>query len=284
MNLNDTFHFITTLVIASTPDRQTQGTCFFYQHLAPKQGDQPQWRPVLNTWLVTNRHVVLPSLGGKETVPSSFSFHMRRIDPAGLKWEAITLSQAEVQKRTKLHKDPSVDVAVVEVGDLLTATLQKDPKRYTIWYAVHPEMFAGNNNVDVQASDDVVVIGYPRGFYDEANLYPIVKSGIIASRWGANFGGKRFFLIDAKLFPGSSGSVVISKPIDLVIKGGQILHSPEKQFALLGVYSGEPFQQESPLELEDVLIIQKRGFNVGIVWYADLIEEILKDGQPVSAP
>ena len=277
MNLNDTFHFITTLVVSSTPYGQSQGTAFFYQHLAPTEKPGPQWRAVLNTWLVTNRHVVLPNVNGKETVPSSFSLHLRKLEKDRLQWEAITLSTDELHSRTKVHPNADVDVAIIEVGDLIHDKL-KEVGKYVQWYAVHPENFAGQNNIDVQVSDDVIVIGYPRGYYDQVNLFPIVKAGIIASRWGAHFGGKPCFLIDAKLFPGSSGSIVVSKPIDFVVKDGHILHSREKQFAFLGIYSGEPVRHEKPIELDDMVIIQKSGYNVGVVWYADLVEEIIKDG------
>ena len=116
----------------------------------------------------------------------------------------------------------------------------------------------------------------PRGFYDELNKFPILKSGKLASRHGLNFNGNPYFLIDSKLFPGSSGSVVISEPTDFVLENGNILHSSEKQFAFLGIYSGEPFQQSQPIELDDMTIIRKSGFNVGIVWYGYLVEEILQ--------
>jgi Trypsin-like peptidase domain len=279
MNLNDTFHFITTLVVASTPHGQAQGTAFYYQHLAPTDKPGPQWRAVLNTWLVTNRHVVLPKVNGKETVPSSFALHLRKIEADRLRWEAITPSTDELHARTKVHPNADVDVAIVNVGDLLTGKI-KEGEKFLQWYAVHPENFVGQNNIGVQVSDEVLLIGYPRGFYDQVNLYPIVKAAIIASRWGAHFGGKPFFLIDAKLFPGSSGSIVVSKPIDLVVKDGRILHSKEKQFAFLGVYSGEPVRHEKPVELDDMVTIQKSGYNVGVVWYADLVEEIIEDGVP----
>ena len=141
----------------------------------------------------------------------------------------------------------------------------------------------GRNNIDVQASDDVVIIGYPRGFYDKFNLYPIIKSGIIASRWGANFDGKPIFLIDAKLFPGSSGSIVISKPIDMIVRGGRPLYAPEKQFAFLGIYSGEPSLKGRKIEVDNLVITEKIGFNVGIVWYATLVEKIINNGVPFEA-
>ncbi len=287
MNLDDTFHFLTTLIIASTSAGQSQGTGFYYQHLAPgdpaKSG--PQWRAVTNTWLVTNRHVVLPKLGGKEIVPASFAFHLRRIDGDKLRWEPITLSTDELFKRARFHEDPEVDVAVVDVHDRLIDKIKGGAtylQTYLQWYSVSPENFTGQNNISVQASDDVVVIGYPRGFYDEVNLYPIVKSGIIASRWGANFGGKPFFLIDAKLFPGSSGSIVLSKPTDLVVKDSRLFSAKEKQFAFLGIYSGEPFKLERPIELAGMIITEKSGFNVGMVWYAHLVEEIIGHGKSRS--
>jgi len=64
----------------------------------------------------------------------------------------------------------------------------------------------------------------------------------------------------------------------LITKDGQLLHSKEKQFAFLGIYSGEPFKLERPIELDDMVITQKSGFNVGIVWYAHLVEEIIEKG------
>ena len=139
----------------------------------------------------------------------------------------------------------------------------KRGEKYANCYAVSCENFAGQNNIHVEASSDVLVVGYPRGFYDDVNLFPVIKSGIIASRWGANFKGEGYFLIDAKLFPGSSGSIVVSKPIDILVKNGQIMHASEKQFAFLGVFSGEPFQHERPVELDDMIIVQKSSFNVG---------------------
>lgn len=281
MNLDDTFHFITTLVVVSTPTGQSQGTGFYYQQLAPPEDPEksgPQWRAIQNTWLVTNRHIVLPRIAGKETLPSAFAFHMRKIEGGALNWEPIVLDQAELLRRARFHANPEVDIAAIEVHDLLTGKLEGDAQ-YTQWYGVSRENFTGNNNITVQASDDVVVIGYPRAFYDEMNLYPIVKSGIIASRWGAHFNGKPHFIVDAKLFPGSSGSIVLSKPIDIIVKEGQLFHSKEKQFAFLGIYSGEPLKLDRPIELEDMIITQKTGFNVGVVWYAELVEEIVQEGQ-----
>ena len=47
------------------------------------------------------------------------------------------------------------------------------------WNGVSKENLPGHNNIFVEVADDIVVIGYPRSFYDKTNLYPIVKAGII---------------------------------------------------------------------------------------------------------
>ena len=59
----------------------------------------------------------------------------------------------------------------------------------------------------------------------------------------------------------------MTKPIDFIVKEGQQHFHPEgKQYALLGVYSGEPYlSNESSNE----------NLSIGIVWYAYLIDEII---------
>jgi hypothetical protein len=187
-------------------------------------------------------------------------------------------------ERAKFHSDSEIDVAIVSVLDLITEKTRSGGE-YLQWHAVDNEDLPSKNNIAVEVSDDVVIIGYPRGFYDQVNLFPIVKSGVIASRWGLPFNGQQCFLIDAKLFPGSSGSIVVSKPKDIAVLDGAVMFANEKQFAFLGVFSGEPFFEEQPLEFEDLTIIRKLGFNVGIVWYGYLVDEIITSGQkyiPVS--
>jgi hypothetical protein len=277
MKVDDKFHSITTLLVASTLYGQSQGTGFYYQKLTPKDHTKEgQWRAIEKTWLVTNRHVVLPKINDKETIPTTFSFHLRKIEDVP-KWEPVVLESQELLERARFHSNEHVDVCIIDVLDLLTDGIKKGGQ-YLQWSAVHEEQHPGQNNINVEVADDAVVIGYPRGFYDKINLFPIVKSGIIASKWGTLFNGNPYFLIDAKLFPGSSGSIVVSKPRDFAIVNGKIMIAKEKQFAFLGIYSGEPYRQESPVDLDDITIVRKSSYNLGIVWYGTLVDEIVKNG------
>lgn len=84
-----------------------------------------------------------------------------------------------------------------------------------------------------------------------------------------------FFLIDSKLFPGSSGSVVLTKPQYVAVIDGNLMYNKEGSYVFLGIYSGEPIRQNAPIELEDMTIIKKDSYNVGNVWYSTLNVEIL---------
>jgi hypothetical protein len=282
MKLDDTLHGISTLLLVTFQGKQIQGTGFFYQELAPRDPTKnSQWRRIEALWIVSNRHIFLPKIEDKEIVPDSLTFHIRKIADNSIIWEAITLDIIELRKRIKLHADPQVDVAMIRIDDLFISRI-KDDKNYMQLSAVGEENLPGNNNISAEVADDVVIIGYPKGFYDEKNVFPIAKSGIIATRWGLNFNGLPVFLIDAKLFPGSSGSIVITKPIDFVIVDGKPMSAKDKKFAFLGVYSGEPFRQHTPIDLDDITIIRKdSSFNVGIVWYGQLVVDIAKKGIPL---
>lgn len=284
MKVDDAFHGITTLLVSSTPYGQSQGTGFYYQKLAPKDPTKDaQWRAVEKTWLVTNRHVVLTKIKNCETIPTTFAFHLRKITETTPKWEPIVLNSQELLERTKFHPDANVDVCIIDVLDLLTEKIAKG-EAYQQWYAVHAEQLPGYNNINIETADEAVIIGYPRGFYDQVNLFPIVKSGVISSKWGAPFNGNPYFLIDSKLFPGSSGSIVVSKPKDLSIIDGKVMYAKEKQFSFLGIYSGELYSEASPIDLDDMTIIRKSSFNLGIVWYGTLVDQIIEHGIKLTHP
>ena len=282
VDLDTKLNHMTTLVVTETPQQRVQGSGFFYSvsDLPDPGGPEYQWVG-MELWLVTNRHVVMPRANDVETPPSTITVYLRRWDASGRPgWAPVSLAGDEIKNRVKLHPNESVDVAAINVSELLGREVEsnKDLFTYASPFCLHRGLLACNNKeIRVEASSDVLVVGYPRGFYDDVNLFPIVKSGIVASRWGAGFQGEPCFLIDAKLFPGSSGSVVISKPIDMVLKDGRLLtlKNDEKAFALLGVFSGEPLTKTEPVEVGDLTIAQTLEYGLGVVWYAETIEELL---------
>ena len=282
MDLGSKLNQMTTLIVTETAHGHTQGSGFFYRVSDPPDPDGPKHQWVrTEIWLITNRHVIRPSVNDLEVELSAITVHLRRWDASGQpSWARAVLSGDEINDRVQLHPNERVDVAAIKVSELFMREMEsnKDQFNYAAPFCFSSDLLARNNNkIQVEASSDVLVVGYPRGFYDDVNLFPIVKSGIVASKWGAWFQGEPLFLIDAKLFPGSSGSVVISKPTDIVVEDGNIfvLQNEDKAFSLLGVFSGAPIKQAEPVTVGDLTIAQTLEYGLGIVWYADLIEDIL---------
>ena len=282
MDLGSKLHQMTTLIVTETPQGSVQGSGFFYSVSDRTDPDGPQYQWVrTDIWVITNRHVVIPKLNGEEIHPSSITVHLRRWDTSGRpSWAEVVLSGEDITERVRLHPNERVDVAAINMSELLRQEVESNQGRfnYASPFCLDRGLLARNvREIQVEASSDVLVVGYPRGFYDDVNLFPIVKSGIVASKWGVGFRGDPYFLIDAKLFPGSSGSVVLSKPIDMVMRDGQlfVLQNEDKAFSLLGVFSGEPVTQTEPVTVGDFTIAQTLGYDLGVVWYADAVEEIL---------
>ena len=260
---------MTTLIKVTTSQGDVaQGTGFFYSVSDPAEPGGPQYQWVqTDFWVITNRHVVMPKVNGVETRPSAISVHLQRWGTLGrLEWAPVVLSSDDIKERVRIHPDERVDVAAIDLSELLTQEIESNSDQFTYNspFSLSRDLLMRNNQkLQIEASSDVLVVGYPKGYYDDVNLFPIVKSGIVASKWGAEFQGEPCFLIDAKLFPGSSGSVVISKPIDVVVEDGQlfVIKDGEKAFALLGIFSGS---------------FEALDYGFGIAWYAETIGEVLR--------
>lgn len=74
---------------------------------------------------------------------------------------------------------------------------------------VDQNMIPSKEQIDrFSAIENITFIGYPSGLYDEKNKISIIRQGITATPIWNNFKGEEVFLIDAGVFPGSSGSPV----------------------------------------------------------------------------
>lgn len=274
---------ITTIVKGHLSDgSSSHGSGFFYNINAPNNPHVKGagWVEIQGQWLITNRHVVLPKINDEEVIPDYFTFNLREVINNRIEWLPITYSQDELRKNLKLHSNPKVDVAVINVKDILVKHVVRCKDRMNI---IMPMSLSNDNlpsvsQLEIETTSDIVVASYPRGYYDEYNKFPILKSGIIASAWGRYFNYEPVFLIDAMLFPGSSGGLVISKPTNMTMINGCLHTISEKQFAFLGVYSGEPRYLSKPIELDGFTISKSETFGLGLVWYSTLIPEIINNG------
>lgn len=152
-------------------------------------------------FLVTNKHVIAEGKLG------TIRFHS--IDRPFTKWKGYKLEIHEFEHYWIGHRDPKVDVAIMSMS-LIKKQAAKSGKNL-FYQAIPQAMFPTDHQLDtLDAIDEVLFVGYPSGIYDSAHYLPIVRRGISASPLQVDYENQPQFLIDASVFPGSSGSPVFT--------------------------------------------------------------------------
>jgi hypothetical protein len=89
--------------------------------------------------------------------------------------------------------------------------------------------FASNNllpnHLLLNVGEDVFIMGYPLGIFDKIHNIPLTRGGTIASPYPIPWNSQPFFLVDANLENGTSGSPVITKFKETwrTIDGGSVI-------------------------------------------------------------
>jgi hypothetical protein len=113
------------------------------------------------------------------------------------------------------HPNPGVDVSLVPFSNVLSQ-LPKAPFFKSIPESVALTPRLAEETVD--ALEEVIFVGYPNNIFDSTNFTPVARSGMTATPIAIDFDGLPMFLIDASVFPGSSGS-----PVFLFDKSGSFM-------------------------------------------------------------
>lgn len=120
-----------------------------------------------------------------------------------------------------------------------------------------------NQNISVEVSDKVSVVGYPFGLR-AAGAKAVWATGYVASEMSEDYEGLPAFLVDCRSRAGQSGSPVIAYGTAFTDRDSLVVHD-RPMTRLMGVYSGR-VNAESDL---------------GIVWKIRAVAEIL-DSMPAK--
>jgi hypothetical protein len=151
--------------------------------------------------LVTNFHCVQNSVISKITFTQGDSlFSPKR----GSKIEFINENF-----KNPWIKHPEYDLAILPLNPIMTI-LKKDSNKYITFIPFMEENIANDSKArKLSAIEELLMIGYPKGYGDLFNNYPIVRKGTTATPLFSNFDNKKEFLLDIPIYSGSSGSPVI---------------------------------------------------------------------------
>jgi hypothetical protein len=265
--------FLRSAVLISfdpAPNTRSSGTGFFL--FRPLSGDQGQ------VLLITNKHV-LPPVGAEKaiqirvTIGSGDKATVRLVDVP------VVGKDGKYLPTVRLHPNPGFDVAAVNVtetivkqniqGSWLPLDLLSTPDRL--------------KNEGITVGDEIFLLGYPNAIFDARNVSPILRTGVIATvpLEGYAFNDllkKQFglpdridgFLVDANVFPGSSGSVVILKqqPTTIGPGGGTVVSAAKKVPYVLGIVSAS-------IPITDTALGTTQRMGLGVVYSAEAIRTVV---------
>ena len=124
------------------------------------------------------------------------------------------------------HPDPDVDLCAVAFGGV--ANLAEKRGTPLFYIAISADNLPRADDWErFDSIEEVVMIGCPRGIYDEFNNLPIARRGITATPLSKRYNGRDEFMVDMACFPGSSGS-----PVFLLNHGGHF--DREKNSFMIG--------------------------------------------------
>ena len=217
--------------------------------------------------LVTNNHVV------NNSIRTEFQFC--QADEEGRPLDTIPYTINYTGNAWVHHPDPSVDLCVLFIGELLNELLNRGDRIYYI--PLETSLIPSPDKLaELLAIEDVIMVGYPIGLSDEYNHKPIIRRGITASHPKKDYQGKKETLLDMACYPGSSGSPVFilnqssySTSTALTV-GSRIL--------LLGIlYGGPQFSVKGVLQFSNLpnipAPITSIPINLGIMIKAERILE-----------
>lgn len=236
------------------------GTAFFFQYRTTSEGFGV---PVL----VTNRHCVegysLFRLLFPVKTPEGLIDQRGRIE--------LICDRNDVEHSWEFHPDPNIDLAILPLGPVLQQL--KDEGRVPYIKYLNPGHIPTPEQwIELDAIEDVLMIGYPNGIWDNKFIRPLVRKGITASHPAFPFNGRREFVIDAACFPGSSGSPVFiyNNQFWRDKSSGEI--KTGERFVFLGILWGGP-QHKVPKKTESIDIDSELLFeipnNLGFVIRSD---------------
>jgi hypothetical protein len=205
-------------------------------------------------YLITNRHVV--SDQKNDSFPDSMLIHihtdsnnLQKITPH--KIDLYDASKNPIWLEHPIYPE-IIDVIAIEIPPISNAVIYSFSNSSAL-----PE------NIILSPNEELILVGYPLGFYDNIYNLPVCRSATIASAYGVPFKGLPCFLVDAYSHPGLSGAPAIrpSKTIQSTTTAAIQISPPTPPY-LLGINSGQYRRYGIDLRLN-------------MIWESHLIEEIL---------
>ena len=204
-------------------------------------------------YLVTSRHVLFDAPSRHAPDRIEIEVHTDATDLTQLSTLSILLHQdGQAVWHQARDGGGDIDVAVLEIDPAALPAGRVLRAFGPAHLAVEFDRF--------EVGDPLAIPGFPLGFFDTVHHLPVVRQASIASSYGVRFQGQGYFLTDARMHRGSSGSPVLARM--------DSAHSPGRpRWALLGVHS-------SRMDMSTRDATQDESLGLNCAWYADILRTL----------
>lgn len=151
--------------------------------------------------IITNKHVV----NGNPNAIMRFNLHLCE-DKNG---EVALDESFAVSFCTNWVFHSSQDLCFTFVNPLFEEVHRRTGK-YVFYRALDDSLIYEQEKLEeLSALEQVVMVGYPNGLWDQIHNYPLFRRGYTASHPAFDFNRKSIGVVDMACFPGSSGSPIL---------------------------------------------------------------------------
>jgi hypothetical protein len=256
LGLTEQLLFATVRIECDGPTGIKVGTGFMFRFKVNEETAIPV--------IVTCKHVVQGATRGR------FKLHQSKIGEAPTPSGESRFVELDVfEKRWVPHPQADVDLCAMPIAPLLEEAKRQGLNPFIV--QLDEGLVPSEAEIEgLQAVENVLMVGYPTGLWDEVNNFPLFRRGITASHPAFDYGGRSIFVADIACFPGSSGSpVLLADQGGFATKDGWTIGSRIK---LLGVlFQGPVFSAEGQVVIEDIPTAQRATALTGVMIHLGFI-------------
>ena len=211
-------------------------------------------------FLVTSRHVLFDAPSGHAPDRIEIEVHTDPRDLTQLTRLSILLHRGgKAAWHQARDSGGEVDVATLEID-------RSAMPAGCVVRAFGPQHLAVGFDM-FEVGDRLVIPGFPLGFFDTVHHLPVVRQASVASFYGVRFQGQGYFLTDARMHRGCSGSPVLAR-VDSS-------NTSRPRWCLLGVHSSR-----LDMSTRDTALDESLGLNCA--WYADVLTTLTAKPRPAG--